>query len=143
MNKQRVFMFWALMDLMYVLGFVYVNVSRGRIPLYDDAVLFLQVNMLHGWSILVLFFIASMLLSLSIFLTMVLFFKQHPFARLIAYLQTPFRLYFVVPSLSFIPWVVSIFEMQQAVIALFVLVVSEILKCVSLYNLNARQVAGA
>lgn len=142
MNKQRVFMFWGVMDLMYVLGFFYWNLSRGRIPLYDDAVSFVQIDLQYGWSMLVLFFIGSMLLTLSILLTMLMFFKQHPLVRLIACLQVPFRLYFIVPSLSFIPWLASLLELRQAVIIFSVLIASEVLKVVSLYKAGTRQAVG-
>jgi hypothetical protein len=138
MSKQRIFMFWGVMDLMYVLGFFYWNLSRGRIPLYDDAVSFMHVSSEYGGSAPILLFIGSLLLSLSIVLTMFMFFRRHPLVRFIACLQIPFRLYLVVPSLSFIPWMANFFELKQAAIVFPLLITSEGLKIVSLRMVHGR-----
>jgi len=141
MNKKSVFLFWAAMDFLYVLGFLYLNFSRGRIPLYDDVISFSQVNLQFGENILMLFFAGSMLLTISIPVTMWMFFKQNPWVRFVACAQMPFRLCFSVPSLSFIPWVISIFQLKQALVMLSVLWASEILKVISLYKVDVRQKA--
>ncbi|WP_248744861.1 hypothetical protein [Pseudomonas sp. MWU12-2037] len=142
MNKKSVFLFWAAMDFLYVLGFLYFNLSRGRIPLYDDVLSFAQVNLQFGENLLTLFFVGSMLLTISIPVTMWMLFRQHPWARFVAYVQVPFRLCFSVPSLSFIPWVISLFQLKQALIMIFILFVSEILKVISLYKVDVRQKEG-
>jgi len=142
MSQQRVFLFWGVMDLMYVLGFVYLNLSQGRIPIYDDAVSFQQVDLSYGGAMPAILFSSSLLLTFSTILTMWLFFKQRPWGRTIAYVQIPFRLFLVVPSLSFIPWMTNLFEVNQAAVVFSVLIASEVLKVVSLYKTAPRPVAG-
>ncbi|MCY1447092.1 hypothetical protein D3C87_1704520 [compost metagenome] len=143
MNAQRVFIFWGVMDLMFLFEFAYWNLSRRRIPLYDDLISFSQVYAQHGWDMLIVFFVASIVLTLSIFLTMLMFIKQSPTVRLIAYLQVPFRLYFVVPSLSFIPGLVRFFEWDQLVLIFSLLIASEVIKVFSLYKARKYQAVGA
>jgi hypothetical protein len=58
--------------------------------------------------------------------------------RLVACLQIPFRLYLVVPSLSFIPWMANLFELKQAAIVFPLLIASEGLKVVSLRMASVR-----
>jgi hypothetical protein len=141
-NKHRVFLFWGAMDLMYVLGFIYLNLSHGRVPIYDDAISFRQVELSYGGVLPVVLFSSSLLLIFSTMLTMWLFFKQRPWVRIIAYLQIPFRLFLVVPSLSFTPWMINLFGINQAVAVFSVLIVSEVLKVISLYKTAPRHVAG-
>lgn len=140
MRKDHVFMFWGFMDLTYVLWIVYGSLSRGRVPLYDDVVSFLQLDAQHGWNMLVWWFVASMSLTVTVVVTMVLFFNKCPVARVIAYFQVPFRLFFVVPSLSFILWLLGAFGVRQVTLVIAILLICEALKVFSLYRVGSARV---
>ncbi len=139
MNKQRIYLFWGTMDLLYVLGFIYWNLSHGGLSLGNLALIYALLNSLQDWGVLLLRFVGPLLLSLSILLTMFMFFKQNPRVRLIACLQVPFRLYFFVSSLSLITWMVILFGLKKSVVMFFVLLAFEILKVVSLYSTRQRE----
>jgi len=132
-EKRHIYLFWGVMDLIYVLGFLYGNYSRSRIPFYDDMLSFTTVDLGYGGYMPKILFACSLLLSVSIFMTMFLFFKKNKFARPAASLQAPLRLFLVVPSLSFIPWLVSVFELKHVLIIFALLITSEVFKLVSLW----------
>jgi hypothetical protein len=142
MNKQRVYLFWGVMDLLYVWGFIYWNLSHGGLSLGNLTLIYVLLNSLQDWGVLVLRFVGPLLLSLSIFLTMFMFFRQSPKVRLIACLQVPFRLYYFTSSLSLITWAVILFGLKKSAVIFFVLLCIEILKLVSLYKADERQAEG-
>lgn len=137
MNKKRVFLFWGFMDIMYLLSFIYSDLSRGRTPVYDDYILMQEVIAQYGNNAPAFLFFCSLILIFSICLSAVMFIKQAPAARLVAYLQSPLRVYLAVPSLAFIPWVSGFFSVKQAVIAWSLLLTSEGLKIWSIKRRDA------
>ncbi|MEE3664013.1 arginine:ornithine antiporter [Brenneria sp. g21c3] len=126
-----IFYFWGMMDLAYVVRFLWLNFSHQRIPIYDDTLAFLSnrpVLGVYGD----LFFILSLCLTLSLPVSAWLFLRQRRCAITLAYLQTPVRLLTVTPSLSFIPWLIGIIGVQHALLNLGLLLCSEIAKVLSL-----------
>jgi hypothetical protein len=143
MNSHRVYRFWGVMDLMYVLFFLYASLSQGRIPVYDDYFSMRDQVVHFGSELPFYMFTCSLTLIVSVTYTMVLFFRRSRSALLIAYTQIPMRLFLVVPSLSFLPWLIGLFEVRQAALGLFLLFVSEGLKVSSLYKLGKVKLAPA
>lgn len=139
MNKRNVFIFWGLMDLAYLLAFLHWSLKRDRIPFYDDFTSVIRITAEYGGKVPVMLFAISLLLSLSIMLTMVMFFTQHRFVSTVAYLQTPFRLFMVVPSLTVMPWLADYFEWKQLLLLFSLLGASEILKIASLWWIGRRE----
>lgn len=136
MSEKRIYMFWGGMDLMYILVFLYGSLSQGRIPIYDDYRSMLELVVQYGDNLPMYLFACSLTLVVSITYTVFLFFSRSRTARLIAYTQIPLRLFLVVPSLSFIPWLLGFFEIRQAAIGLSLLLLSEVVKVFSLYRLG-------
>lgn len=143
MSRKSVYLFWGGMDMTYIAMFFFASLSRGRIPVYDDYVLTLDLTVQYGNNMPVYLFACSLLLTVSVALTMVLFFMQIQWVRRITCLQIPLRLYLVVPSLPLNSWVAGLVELKQVVMVLVVLVILEAVKVVSLYKFGSRQKAAA
>lgn len=143
MNKRRVFLFWGFMDIMYLLSFIYWDYSRGRTPVYDDYILMQEVVVQYGNNAPAFLFLCSLILILSICCSAAMFIKQAPAARIVAYLQSPLRLYLAVPSLAFIPWVSGFFSVNHAVVAWLLLLTSEGLKIWSIKRRGTDDKIGA
>jgi hypothetical protein len=126
-----IFLFWGALDLFYIGRFSYVNYAEGRIPFYSDVQSFVALAPEHG-SVSVLLFLLSAVLNVSVIVSaFLLFFKQRS-ARIFICFQTPLRLLLVVPSLSFLPWLINISGVISAVLLVGLLVMSEIIKVLSI-----------
>ncbi|KAF1068806.1 MAG: hypothetical protein GAK45_01265 [Pseudomonas citronellolis] len=128
--------FWGLMDLFYIGRFLYLNIESGRVPLYSDLLSFLQVQASYGGLMPVFMFGASVLLNLSVLVSCACLLGGWRAGFWITCLQTPLRLYFAMPSLAFLPWLIRYlgWHIGAGMLALMALLVGlEALKLVSLY----------
>ncbi|EHL93547.1 hypothetical protein HMPREF1024_01585 [Klebsiella sp. 4_1_44FAA] len=76
-QRKSLFLFWAWMDLFFVLQFLWWNIAHRRLPFYDDLLAYLQL--LHTWgSAAVWLYPLNVLLIISIPLSMILFFPPEP-----------------------------------------------------------------
>ena len=94
-----VYLFWSGMDAFYICLYVVRSAYRGAVPFwtdFNDAMVSMQ-NWGGGLELLVWL---SLILQLSLFATCVLFFLCCRVAIYLALVQTPFRVFFVVPSAS-------------------------------------------
>ncbi|PSH23605.1 hypothetical protein B7R74_02865 [Yersinia pseudotuberculosis] len=78
----------------------------------------------------------SIFLNFSMILTAFLFLKKNKHAITVAWIQEPFRLFLVVPSISLIPTFLSITGLQIIVLNVFLLLSSEFLKCYTLLKVR-------
>lgn len=129
---KRVFYFWAVFDLFYIIRFIWINIEQGRIPLIDDVVSFSNLFPQQGLYSLFLFSF-SLLLNVSIVFSAFFLFRQWKSVHWFIYAQTPLRILFVIPSLSVLPWLFKTFSIRVGVIFLFVTIISEVLKVVTVY----------
>ena len=132
LNRKNVFYFWALFDLLYIIRFIWLNLEQGRIPLVDDILSFNSIFPQHGSYSLILFSL-SLLLNISIVFSAIYLFRQKSNVRWLIYIQTPLRIIFITPSLSFLPWLLKTLSIKSAAIFLLATVLSEILKVVTIY----------
>lgn len=71
-QRKSLFLFWAWMDLFFVLQFLWWNIAHRRLPFYDDLLAYLQL--LHTWgSAAVWLYLLNVLLIISIPLSMIFF----------------------------------------------------------------------
>ena len=71
-QRKYLFLFWAWMDLFFVLQFLWWNIAHRRLPFYDDLLAYLQL--LHTWgSAAVWLYPLNVLLIISIPLSMIFF----------------------------------------------------------------------
>ncbi|WP_445658291.1 hypothetical protein [Achromobacter sp. NCFB-sbj8-Ac1-l] len=129
--KRGVFLFWGGMDALYAIHFVASNVHRGRIPIHADLVEFHQLD--HSPAFQTLVFGLSVLLTLSIAASAILFLRGNRYAPRLAYAQVPLRLLLAVPSLSFIPLLLPLSATPSVALNLTLLLGSEALKVLTLY----------
>lgn len=71
-QRKSLFLFWAWMDLFFVLQFLWWNIAHRRLPFYDDLLAYLQL--LHTWgSAAIWLYPLNVLLIISIPLSMIFF----------------------------------------------------------------------
>ncbi|HED3067181.1 TPA: hypothetical protein R4057_005173 [Kluyvera ascorbata] len=132
LKRNRVLYFWAMFDLFYIVRFGWLNISQGRIPLVDDILSFSDIYPQQGVYSLILFSF-SLLLNISIIFSAVMLLKKWKYANWIVYVQTPFRLFFMIPSISILPWVFKSMSIKAGVIFLAAVFISEIIKIGTFY----------
>lgn len=132
MNRRWFFLFWGGMDLLALVRFVVVALMSHRVPFYDDFLDFMALSADHGWYG-GLIFCLSMLLYLSLFLSLYLFFRNSRLAKFVAYVQIPFRLLLAVPSISFLSWLAVAFGGTSVVVIIALKVASELIKFLTLH----------
>ncbi|MDN7874660.1 hypothetical protein [Burkholderia aenigmatica] len=125
------YLFWGGLDLFYLIRYVWINVADGRMPIVADLQAFSQLDQPHWFAGLWLGL--SVMLTLSIVVSAFLFLRGNAAARRLAYAQEPLRLLLAVPSLSFIPWLLTHFGITSLVLSITLLLGSEALKIISLY----------
>lgn len=124
--------FWAVFDFFYIVRFIWLNISQGRIPLIDDVFSFGDIYPQQEAYSLV-FFSFSLLLNISIIFSAVMLLKKWKYVSWIVYFQTPFRLFFMVPSISILPWMFKTMSIKVGVIFLAAVFLSEIVKVGTFY----------
>ncbi|QZQ49844.1 hypothetical protein K6L24_19225 [Erwinia persicina] len=132
LKQNHVFYFWAVFDLIYIARFIWLNISQGRIPLIDDVLSFSSIYPQQGAYSLV-FFLFSLLLNISIVFSAVMFLKKWKYVSWIVYFQTPFRLFFMLPSVSILPWMFKTMSVKIGAISLAAVFLSEIIKVGTFY----------
>lgn len=132
LKQNYVFYFWAVFDLIYIARFIWLNISQGRIPLIDDVLSFSSIYPQQGAYSLVLFSF-SLVLNISIVFSAVMFLKKWKYVSWIVYFQTPFRLFFMLPSVSILPWMFKTMSVKIGAISLAAVFLSEIIKVGTFY----------
>ncbi len=129
--KSKIFIFWGMMDLYYIVRYIWVSLSVGKIPFVSDINNFLPMDFsdLLIYRVIV---IGSMLTTISVLFTAFFFLKNKKIAIMAAFIQEPLRLIFGVYSISLIPTVINALGMTILVTNLFFLFISEGLKIYTL-----------
>lgn len=130
LRRTHVFLVWGLFDLLYVVRFLGLSLGQGRIPIYSDL---MDAGPLEQPLLLAVFWLGiSLLLTVSIVGSAFLFLRRSRAARMLAFIQTPFRLLLAVPSVSCIPWLVQAVGSLSVTLNLSLLLASEVVKVLSL-----------
>jgi len=133
MHFRRVCLFWGAMDILYLAIYIGQNIIQRRIPFLADINNFRALYSEHGEGVwLMVVFILSMILTLSIVFSAALLLVAWGKVCYLVAAQTPLRLLLVVPSLSFLPWLVQYIHSGGVAVALILLLMSEALKVGSL-----------
>jgi len=132
LKRNHVLYFWAVFDLFYIARFSWLNISQGRIPLVDDVVSFGDIYPQQGAYSLILFSF-SLLLNISIIFSAVMFLKQWKYAHWLVYFQSPLRIFFMVPSISILPWVFKVMSIKVGMLFFLSVLISEVIKIGSIY----------
>lgn len=121
-----------MFDLFYIIRFIWLNISQGRIPLVDDMLSFGSIYPQQGIYSLVLFSF-SLLLNISIVFSAVMLLAKWEHVSWMVYFQTPLRLFFMIPSISILPWMFKAMSIKVGVIFIAAVFLSEIIKVASFY----------
>jgi hypothetical protein len=132
LKRNRVLYFWAMFDLFYIVRFGWLNISQGRIPLVDDILSFSNVYPQQGAYSLVLFSF-SLLFNISIVFSAAMLLKKWKYVSWVIYFQTPFRLFFMIPSISILPWMFKTMSIKVGAMFLAAVFLSEIIKVGTFY----------
>lgn len=145
LNFSKVCLFWGGMDIFYVIRFIWLNIEQGRVPLVDDIMIFGYINSEYGGGFWVLFmFVMSLVLSFSILISAILLIVGWSKVRYFIFAQIPFRLLLVIPSISFMPWVLKQLHVSSVFIFIIFLFLSEIVKFFSfILTKNTQNEGGA
>jgi hypothetical protein len=130
-KSNNIYLFWAAMDFLYIVRFIWLNIQQGRIPLIDDILSFSKIYPEHGVSSVIIFSI-SLLLNISIISSFILLVKKWKRVDFFIYVQTPLRLLLLTPSLSFLPWLFKSLSISSALVLILAVIASEIIKVYSL-----------
>ncbi len=135
LNFRKVCLFWGMMDIFYIGRFIWLNAEQGRIPLIDDVISFNHIYPEYsgGEWMVVLFFTLSIMLNVSVVFSAIFLIAGWRKVRYFVFAQIPFRLLFIIPSISFTPWLLKQLHASSIAVLITVLVFSEILKVVSFY----------
>lgn len=132
LKRNRVLHCWAIFDLFYIIRFGWLNISQGRTPLVDDILSFSEIYPQQGVYSLILFSF-SLLFNVSVIFSAVMFLKKWKYANWIVYVQTPFRLFFMIPSVSILPWMFKTMSIKVGAMFLAAVFLSEIIKLGTFY----------
>ena len=132
LKRNWVLYFWAFFDLFYIGRFIWLNISQGRVPLVSDIYFFNEIYPQQGMYAPVVFSL-SLLLNISIVFSAVFFLKKWKYVHWFACVQLPFRLFFMVPSVSILPWVFKTMSIEVGVMFLVIVFISEIIKLGTFY----------
>lgn len=141
----KVCLFWGGMDAFYIIRLIWLNIEQGRVPFVDDIVSFNQLYSEYGgggW--ILLMFALSMMLNISIAASAILLIVKWDKIRFLVFLQIPFRLLLIVPSISVIPWLLKHFHFNSMMFIIVLLVFSEFTKFLSfILTRNIKKKEGA
>ena len=132
LKQNHILYFWAAFDLFYIVRFFWLNISQGRIPLIDDVFSFSNIYPQQGAYSLVLFSF-SLLFNISIIFSAAMLLKNWKYVSWIVYFQTPFRLFFMIPSISILPWIFKAMSIKVGAIFIAAVFLSEIIKVGTFY----------
>ena len=132
-NRHRmVFYIWALFDFLHITIYSVSSYRLGNIPYATDFVSTLENISSHGGVVAGGMVIFSWLLELSILASLIMFLLMKNKVKTLCYVQTPFRLIFLVPSLSIMFPFFNLFGGVSTITLIIMVILSEVLKVYSL-----------
>lgn len=138
MRSRRVAITWGGFDVFALIYYFGQSFYAGRIPFFHDVLGFLAQAGQHGLYASLLFS-SHLLLMVSLFVSAWWLIFGHRWVRYLCLIQIPFRLLLVVPSVSLIPPFVHVFGVRSMLITGALLLLSEILKLVTVIKMpNSR-----
>ncbi len=129
-QRKSLFLFWAWMDLFFVLQFLWWNIAHRRLPF--TTIYSLISSCCTRGSAAVWLYPLNVLLIISIPLSMI-FFPPEPLCAVAGSGQAPLRLLFMQPSLSLGLWLIQAAGVRHVAIPAGFLLLSEGLKIASLW----------
>ena len=127
--------FWGIMDVVHILWYILSSIQRGSVPYYTDMISTTTILQSYGGDIVTYVLISLFwALHFSIMLSAVMLLIGHPLARLICYVQIPFRVLGSTPSISLILIALGFFDGYGLSLAIGLFLISEIVKVFTLWR---------
>lgn len=136
--KTTVWWVWGIFDAIYLGWYIFESIARGKIPYISDGISTFWLLSEQGVSQTVMA-VLSWTFQMSIIFTCVLYFSRRDCVKWLSYLQTPLRLVFLVPSVSVLLVGVQFFPNYTPVLMVFLIFISELIKCWSLWKFGSGQ----
>ncbi|MBE7374320.1 hypothetical protein [Pseudomonas lopnurensis] len=131
-KRNTIFLFWGVLDAFYIAWYCTNSLLGGRMPYLSD--LSASVTLLERQGgVNIATAILSWLLQFSIIISCLMFLLRKGWVKYLAYAQIPFRLFFLIPSLSVILLAAQLLP-GYGLMLLALIIVSEILKTWSLWR---------
>jgi hypothetical protein len=108
LSKDKIIVFWGIMDLAALGWYMVFNIVKGRIPFYSDIITAKATSVSFEAPMPSILTFISLFSYLSLIFSGYLLIKRNRFGALLSYFQCPFRLLSFIPiSLFFITWPVK------------------------------------
>lgn len=134
LRRKTIFLFWGVLDAIYVLSYAFESSQSGKVPYYTDLLSTIGVLSVHGGAVATVMTLVSWLLQVSIIISAVMLLKGNVKAKVLCYIQIPFRLISIVPSMSVILIAASYMDGLGTIVILSLLAISEALKGYTLWK---------
>ncbi len=145
LSLKRITVLWGICDICSIGWYVGLRIFNTQIPFYYDILKSIETNKsFSGSSSVPPEIVVSLLLYVSLAFSGVYLIKLNKVGAILAYLQTPFRLFvFMPPSIFFINWPLNYFLSDLGTIwalgtSLFLILLSEGLKLWSIIRWHRR-----
>ncbi|CAD5106615.1 hypothetical protein PSEWESI4_00880 [Pseudomonas carbonaria] len=129
-RRKSTLLIWGGLDALHILWYCTSSWLHGRTPYIQDLISTHELLLRHG-SFSSAVIVASWLLQLSLIMSCLMFLLDVRYAKYLGYAQIPFRLFFLVPSISLI-LVAAHFVPGHNLIFLALVAISETVKIWSL-----------
>jgi len=131
-SRKAIYWIWALFDFLHIAIYGIASFRLGNTPYITDFLGAAENIFSHGGAVVAGMVILSWLLELSIFVSLVMFLLMSSKVKILCYIQTPFRLMFMVPSISIMFPILNSFAVLGTALVVILVLVSEGLKVFSL-----------
>lgn len=129
----QVILMWGVFDLAAIAWYMGWNLYNGKFPLISDIEKISDTSASFGLPYLSIFSYFAILIYASLILSGAYLVKKKKVGAILCYIQTPFRLLFIIPpSIFFILWPLGYFsDRPQIMLGIVLVLLSEILKVFS------------
>jgi hypothetical protein len=126
----KIIFIWGIFDFAAIAWYMGWNIYYGKFPLINDIEKIADTSASFGLPYLSIFSYLAILVYASLILSGVYLVKKKKLGAILSYIQTPFRLLFIIPpSIFFILWPLGYFsDKPQIVLGVVLVLLSEILK---------------
>ena len=126
----QIILIWGILDFAAIAWYMGWNLYHKKFPLINDIEKIVDTSASFGLPYLSIFSYIVILIYASLILSGVYLVKHNKIGAIVCYIQTPFRLVFIIPpSIFFITWPLGyFFDKPHIVLGIILVLISEIIK---------------
>lgn len=137
-GARKIFLFWGGLDLILVVFYIQGSFRQDKVPYVTDVLSIVRLLKDFDFFVMALILIGC-LLHFSIILSSAAFLLKYRVAAYVGLLQMPFRLFYMLPSLSLFLMVAAYVPGLSVWTVVPFVVFSEVIKAYSLFRLLKRE----